>query len=72
MEELKKISDSGVYETLTLSRVISGEEEDGIFHDNTILTVELASPYFRSQLPVERFEIYVMKHKVPPSGNSLI
>jgi hypothetical protein len=35
VQELKKISDSGVYETLTLSKVISSEEEVSLFSQLT-------------------------------------
>jgi len=63
LRELAKLSDSGVYSTLSLSRVLSYREEDGLFHQNHHLSLELASPYFASKLAVESFEMIVMVHK---------
>jgi hypothetical protein len=63
LAELQKLSDSTIYSTLSLSRVVSAFKEDGIFHTNTVLEVELASPHFRSQLPREPFQMFVMTHK---------
>lgn len=34
-----------------------------MFHYNTVLTLELASPYFSSGLREESFEVMVMEHK---------
>jgi hypothetical protein len=63
LKELIKLSDSTIYSTLNLTNVISAHQEEGIFHDNTILVLELSSPYFRSGNPSERFEVFVMTHK---------
>eukprot|EP00605_Chrysophyceae_sp_TOSAG23-4_P000028 GSChrysophyteH1.ASY1.ANO1.28.1 assembled CDS len=63
LSELKKLSDSGVYESLSLHKVIAAEVEDGIFHENTILKLELASPHFQSQQQIEAFDMVIMKHK---------
>jgi len=63
LNELRKISDSGIYNTLSLSKIISFSEEDGIFHDNIILQLEIASPHFKSKKSVETFEVFVMRHK---------
>ena len=38
--------------------------QDGIFHDNIILQLEIASPHFKSKKSVETFEVFVMRHKV--------
>lgn len=38
-------------------------EQDGVFHFNTLLTMDLASPYFSSGQQEERFEVVVMEHK---------
>ena len=62
--ELKKLSDSRIYDTLSLSRVIRAEDEDGIYHYNTILRLELESVYFKSGLPAEEFDVVVMRNKV--------
>ena len=63
LAELRKLSDSTIYSTLSLSRVLSVFKEDGIFHTNTVLEVELASPHFHSQQPREPFQMFVMTHK---------
>jgi len=63
LEELSKLSDSGVYSTLSLHSVLAASEEDGIFHQNTMLTLELASPHFLSGTNTEKFEVVVMEHK---------
>lgn len=34
-----------------------------MFHYNTLLTLDLASPYFSSGRQEERFEVIVMEHK---------
>jgi hypothetical protein len=63
LEELKKLSDSTIYSTLSLVNILSAQEQDGVFHHNLVLNVELGSPYFRSLLPKEKFEMIVMEHK---------
>lgn len=37
--------------------------QDGVFHFNTLLTLDLASPYFLSGQQDERFEVVVMENK---------
>lgn len=37
--------------------------QDGVFHYNTLLTLDLASPYFSSGRQEERFEVVVMESK---------
>lgn len=37
--------------------------QDGVFHHNTLLTLNLASPYFSSGRKDERFTVVVMEHK---------
>ena len=63
LDELKKLSDSTIYTTISLTRVVSAFHEDGIFHDNTILELELSSPYFKSKKSQEVFQVFVMTHK---------
>ncbi len=63
VKELQGLSDSGVYESLSLVSIISASTSDGVFHDNTFLTLTLASPYFKSGLATENFEVMVMKHR---------
>jgi hypothetical protein len=63
LQELAKLSDSGVYESLKLNRILSAEEKSGIYHDNLHLVLELASPYFKSGLSTQQIQIVVMRHK---------
>ena len=65
--ELKKLSDSRIYDTLTLSKILSAEEVDGIYHVNTIFSLELASEYFKSGLKIEEFKVVVMRNKMDDS-----
>ncbi len=63
LTELSKLSDSNIYSTLQLSKIISVEEDEGIYHFNTIFVLELASPYFKSGLEKENVTMVVMSHK---------
>eukprot|EP01039_Chlorochromonas_danica_P011024 gene11025-12272_t len=63
VEELRKLSDSGIYTTLTLHRILHAQTIDGIFHNNLALKLELKSPFFNSGQETEVFEMVVMKHK---------
>ena len=60
---LKKLSDSTIYDSLEVASVLSASEEDGIFHVNTKLKIELSSPFFKSGEMSEEFEFVVMSHK---------
>lgn len=62
VEELKSLSDSGVYSTIQLHSVLEADEDDGLFHKNTVLHLSLESPHFKSKKPVEDFAVVVMKH----------
>jgi hypothetical protein len=55
------LSDSGVYESLSLSSVSSSSSSPGVFHLNTRASVSLSSPHFASGLPAESFELLVME-----------
>jgi len=63
LEELVKLSETKIYDTLSLTKVKSAYRQEGIFHYNTIMTIELSSPYFVSGNATEDFEIIVMQHK---------
>jgi len=60
VDELSKLSDSGVYETLTLAQIVNAQTQRGVFHENTFLTLELASPHFLSRNATETFEVIDM------------
>jgi hypothetical protein len=63
VHELSKLSDSEIYETLQLQKIVYAAEQDGIFHFNTLLTLELASPHFKSGKMTEEYRMIVMLHK---------
>jgi hypothetical protein len=62
LEALKKLSDSTIYNSLTVDEILSASVEDGIFHTNTLLKVELGSPFFKSGEMSETFDLVVMAH----------
>jgi hypothetical protein len=43
-------------------RINSAYSELGIYHQNTVLELELASPYFKSGFSSETFEVYILRH----------
>lgn len=45
---LARLSESGIYETLTLQRVVAASKKPGLLHDVTSLELEVASPYLES------------------------
>ena len=61
--ELSKLSDSEVYTSLSLNKINYAAEQDGIFHFNTLLSLELSSPHFKSKKTSEEFKMIVMVHK---------
>lgn len=63
LEELRRTSDTGVYDSIKLNRVLNAEEEDGIFHDNMIMELELGSPHFINGDRYGIFNVVVMRHK---------
>lgn len=63
MDEIRGLSDSGVYETLSLAEVLSSAREDGTYHSSTALMLALESPHFKSGKSVETFEMMVLTHK---------
>lgn len=62
VNELQQLSDSGIYHSLQLESILEAEEEDGLYHVNTIMKLELSSPHFASGQAVEVYEMIVMKH----------
>ena len=63
LKELIKLSETRIYETLELKRIKSAYKQEGIFYCNTVMTIELSSPYFVSGNQTEDFEIILMHHK---------
>ncbi len=63
LEELKKLSDSRVYNSLSIANITSAWLQDGIYHVNTILNIDFKSDYFKSKKTIESYEIIIMKSK---------
>lgn len=61
--ELQKLSASNIYTTLSLAGIDAIATSDGVYHANTVLLLRLASPYLKSKLPEEPFDVVVMQHK---------
>ena len=69
LEELQSISYSGIYESLKIQRIRSARTEKGVFHMNTFMTLELASPFLKvrgdktkRKTATSTHEVIVMKH----------
>jgi hypothetical protein len=60
VEHLRNLSDSGVYRSLSLLRVLDAATQEGVYHDNTLLTLELASPHFLDGAPTSTHRVIVM------------
>eukprot|EP00611_Tribonema_gayanum_P010943 TRINITY_DN21060_c0_g1_i1.p1 TRINITY_DN21060_c0_g1~~TRINITY_DN21060_c0_g1_i1.p1 ORF type:complete len:269 (+),score=91.01 TRINITY_DN21060_c0_g1_i1:121-927(+) len=72
VSELRKLSDTGVYESLALKSVKAAATGAGVYHDNTFLTLVLATPHFDSGSAEEEFEVMVMRHKTDGHRNFAI
>lgn len=60
LNELRKLSDSGIYDTLKIDQVLSYDRNDGIFHINTSLKLQLSSIHWKEP---QTFQFIVMDHK---------
>lgn len=63
MEELHELSESGVYRTLELRKLVSAQSQSGVFHDNIFLKLVLQSPYLNKQSPYSVHDVMVMRDK---------
>eukprot|EP01138_Halocafeteria_seosinensis_P000890 gb/GECG01000913.1/.p1 GENE.gb/GECG01000913.1/~~gb/GECG01000913.1/.p1 ORF type:complete len:268 (+),score=23.63 gb/GECG01000913.1/:1-804(+) len=61
LRHLQGLSESGIYETLTLKRILAAAKQKGVYHMNTFLQVELESPYLLGGIPSTMHEIIVME-----------
>lgn len=59
--ELRKLSDSGVYESIELARVASAEAKVGVYHTNWFLRCVLASEHFKGGAPTIERDVIVME-----------
>ena len=63
--ELRSMSHSGIYKTLDIKKIHSARTEEGVFHMNTFMTLELASPFLKTKQgkqTTSMHEVIVMKH----------
>lgn len=60
LNELRKLSDSEIYDTLMIDKILSYDRSDGIFHINTSLKLQLSSIHWKE---TQVFEFIVMDHK---------
>ena len=61
MTELRKLSDSGVYESISLARIVAAETKVGVYHTNWFLKCELASPHFKGGAATIEGDVIVME-----------
>ena len=61
LTELRKLSDSGVYESIDLVRVASAEAKVGVYHTNWFLRCVLASEHFKGGAPTIERDVIVME-----------
>ena len=64
VNELKKLSDSKIYNSLEIKKIHNFEKTSGIYHYNTAMSIELSSPYFESNKSSEIFNFVLMEHKI--------
>jgi hypothetical protein len=62
VKELSKLSDSSIYETLSLFKVVSAQLHHGIFHKSVVLDLELHSPHYKSGKVIETFQMVVLEN----------
>ena len=63
LSELQKLSETSIYSTLSIQKAFIEGEHDGIFHYNTILSLDLYSPFFASKKESEHYRMVLMTHK---------
>ena len=65
LNSLKEINDSAIYsESLHLHSIHDVAVDDGLYHTNKILTLELSSEHFASGKDKELFQVVVMDSKL--------
>lgn len=61
---LANLSDSGVYTSIRLRRIVDAATQEGVYHNNTMITVELESPYLLDAEPMSVHKIIVMAVRI--------
>jgi len=61
LAELRPLSDSGIYNTLELGRILEASEQEGVYHFNTFLTIELISPYLAGNIENSVHDVILME-----------
>jgi len=70
LNSLKEINDSAIYsESLHLHSIHDIAVDDGLYHTNTILSLELSSEHFASGKDTELFKVVVMDSKKLQEGD---
>lgn len=64
------MSDSGVFETLSLSRILFAASHVGVYHNNTMMRIELASSALADERGVSEHEVVLMTDLDPPHGRA--
>mmetsp|Transcript_5210 Transcript_5210/g.14779 ORF Transcript_5210/g.14779 Transcript_5210/m.14779 type:complete len:155 (-) Transcript_5210:109-573(-) len=62
VEHLQKLSESGIYKEIHLNRIMEASSNEGVYHNNIFLKLELKSSYFKSGQPTEAFNFMHMTH----------
>jgi hypothetical protein len=70
VHELMQMSDSGVFETLQLKTITFAAHHVGLYHNNTLLRLGLASPHLQDPSGVSEHEVVVMTPLDPPHTRS--
>jgi len=70
LHELTQMSDSGVFETLQLKNIMFAAHHVGLYHNNTLLRLKLASPHLQNPSGVSEHEVVVMTPLDPPHTRS--
>lgn len=63
LNELKKLSDSTIYSTLSIHKIIDYQNVSGVYYNNLIINLELQSQFFKNKQDIQEFEMIVMTHK---------
>ena len=63
LRELRKLSDSGIYETLKLKTIVSAETMAGAYHDSIFMQMQLTSPHLEGRdTTVTTHDVVVMRN----------